>query len=306
MNRQRRVFSLSILTFLLCGGPTASASAGATAKAQAGFTFTTGEAVEVDFPGSASASDSFMDSGDGTGYSTTAFASPAMRLSVSATVTGWSNISPKYSAGASVTATEDTTFNYQPDYTGAMDDYVEVALTGLLAGTITGSGYSPNSENVGSARASVLVAISGPTYNAHPDEGGQRENAIINTDDFGGIVARGETLGVNEFVSTGSVWVPRGEPVGLSISLFVEVTSYDNPFGTQSSQHGTVNADFSNTFEFNPYEFFDIRTPGVTANSPTLGLVNNQLVAFIPEPASAVMWGLGAGLAYVLRRRLTT
>ena len=67
-----------------------------------------------------------------------------------------------------------------------------------------------------------------------------------------------------------------------------------------SSQHGTVTADFSDTFKFDPNAFFDIRTPGVTANSPTLGIVNNKLS--IPEPATAAMSTLGAVLLISMLR----
>ena len=72
------------------------------------------------------------------------------------------------------------------------------------------------------------------------------------------------------------------------------------------------NGLFDNTFNFDPNAFFDL-PDGITANSPSLGLVNNRLVAFadepddpdltVPEPGSAALFGLGALCAAGVRRR---
>lgn len=309
MATTRNLRCLSIAaTCLACLAATSVWAAGGRSSATAGHPANTGEHVEVDFPGIASASDDFEDPATGIGQSATAVGSPG-GLSVFARATGWDNIAPRYGAGASFSSVEDTTFNYQPDYQGGMDDWVEVGLTGVLSGAIVGSGRpycffgcTPESA-VGAGYARARVSISGPIYSAPPEEGGVLlGSASADTGAKGGFVTSGQSIDFNEFVSTGYFWVPRGQPVSFTASLSVEMGSSKNPFGKSRGDHGTVTANFADTFKFDPYNFFDIRTPGITANSPALGIVNNQLPAFIPEPASAALWLL-AGLAVLATRR---
>lgn len=288
------VFLSSISPLACASGGQSSASAGSNSQT-------------VDFPDIANASDDFENPNTGTGHSATAIGSPA-GLSVMARVTGEENIAPRYSAGASFSAIEDTTFNYQPDYQGDMDNWVEVGLTGVLSGSFVGSGqpycfFGCNEDSpVGAGYAQASISISGATYTAPPDEGGVPVSGVgANTGSMGGFVVSGESIDLNEFVSTGYFWVQRGVPISLSASLFLEMTASKNPFGTQSSDHGTVTGNFSDTFEFNPYEVFDIRTPGVTANSPALGIVNNRIPAAIPEPTSIAL--ALAALCLVMGRR---
>ncbi len=301
----RRLFCLlAIAIVLVSGGALKPASAGpVTTTAQAGFN----PIVIVDDGGSATANDSFSGS-NGTGGSSTAFASPAGRLSVSATTTGIAPTGPHYSAGASFSVANDTTFNYQPDYLGGQDDWVQVGLTGALSGSIVGQGLG----GTGSGRARVV--ISGNIWNAPQDEGGAFLGTVTADTGYRGGSVRSfnasQVININEFVSTGYFWVPRGDAITFNASLSVRVYSDPNPFGTEPSHHGTVTVDFADTFEFDPYAFFDILTPGVTANSPSLGLVNNQLVNFIntdptavPEPDTLALMSIGLAGFVVYRRR---
>lgn len=303
-----RAFGLLMFAGLvtLAINPGSALAAGGSSSAAVG-----GVSEMVDLPSVASASDDFENPNTGTGHGGSAFGSPA-GISVLARVTGEDNIAPRYSASASFSSMQDTTFNYQPDYMGGMDDWVEVGLTGALSGTITGSGNPycffgcTEDSPVGGGYARARISISGPTYTAPPDEGGVPVSGIhADTGSLGGFVTKGETISINQFVSTGYFWVPRGEAISFSASLSVEMASSKNPFGTQSGHHGTVTADFSDTFEFDPYAFFDIRTPGITANSPTLGIVNNQLpAAMVPEPTSlAICSAMLAVPLLRLRRR---
>lgn len=193
---------------------------------------------------------------------------------MSATSTG---VSSEYQAGATFSVSEDTTFNYQPGFGGVQQDWVEVGLTGALTGTVKGTGLG----GTGSGRA--RVSVSGNLYTAPPEDGGTPLGSLSREGFVGGSVRSfndTQTITGSEFVSTGFFWVRRGETVNFSASLGVSVFS-DRFFGPT---YGTVTSDFSDTFEFDPYSFFDIRTPGVTANSPSIGLFNNQLVDLIEVP----------------------
>ncbi len=291
---------LAVVFVLLSGGPPLLYAAGGQSSASAGSMSQT-----VDFPDIANASDDYENPVSGAGHSATATGSPG-GISVMARVTGEDNIAPRYSAGASFSSTQDTTFNYQPDYLGGMDDWVEVGLTGSLTGSISGSGSpycffgSGPDAPVGAGYVQASITASGPLYTAPPDEGGVFVGSrTASSGTLGGFVTSGETLSYNEFVSTGYFWVPRGETISFSAGMFVEVSASKNPFGTSSSHHGTVTANFADTFKFDPNAFFDIRTPGVTANSPALGIVNNQLSAAVPLPPALPLMALAlAGIGF--------
>ena len=108
----------------------------------------------------------------------------------------------------------------------------------------------------------------------------------------------------------GSALVELGRPVRFSASMFLRAGG-DSAFGFYGG--GTIQALFDNSFEFDPNAFFDLPA-GITANSPSLGLVDNRLVGFtddpatppaaVPEPGSAALFALGLfGLAWSRRRR---
>lgn len=304
----RRLFlPLVVLILVASGGALNPAWAGPlTTRATAGFN----PAVIDDTGGSASASDSvsyLYFPGDGSSAHSHAYASPA-GLSVFATSTGFNLAHPVYGAGANFTVVSDTTFNYQPDYLGGQDDWVEVGLTGALSGSIVGE----RQGGTGSARA--RIDISGNIWTAPPDEGGVFINRVsADTGDRGGSVRSfddSQVININEFVSTGYFWVPRGDAVTFTVGLSVQIYSDRNSYGSEPSHHGKVTADFADTFAFDPYNFFDILTPGVTANSPSLGLVDNQLVAFIdtdpttvPIPAALPLMASGLVVLGVFVRR---
>jgi len=271
-----------------------------TSRARAGFN----APVEVDFPGIATASDSSTGS-RGQMVSSTATPSPG-GIRVQLRNKGVTPTGPEYTAEGSFSSARDTVFDYEIDpATGALDDWVQVSLGGSLSGTIRGESFG------GAGRAEARVGISG--VRASPDFGASTTSASGGTGPQGGFVDslddsdRRQTISVNEFVSTGSWWVPRGEPVSFSFGMSATADGADTTFGL-----GTVTVDFSNSFVLNPEEVFTILTPGITVNSPSAGIVNNRLpgdepppdddtaAGTVPVPAS--VWLLGVGLASLYRQ----
>ena len=280
----------------LCCTPDSHASpivATGTSTARAGFN----DPVVVDFPGIATASDSFR---GGTVTSTARASASGIQVRISNT--GYDPTGPQYSARGAFSSARDTIFDYEIDpATGLLDDWVQVSFGGALSGSIRGQDLG------GTGSAEARVGLSG--VRARPDSGASITSA-------GGFASGGgsvrsfddsQTISVNEFVSTGYWWVPRGQPVSFSFSLSAQAFA-DSP---SSGGVGTVTVDFSNSFRLNPDEVFDILTPGITANSPSAGIVNNRLPGAVPPPdddpdrntvpAPASVWLLGVGLALLLR-----
>lgn len=95
--------------------------------------------------------------------------------------------------------------------------------------------------------------------------------------------------------------VPLNTPLRVDASLSVLIN------GTLSG--GGWTADFFNSLTFNPDAFFDILTPGVTANSVGVNwLVDNQLgggVVTVPEPSTFGLFGAGLlALGFMRRKRV--
>ncbi len=106
-------------------------------------------------------------------------------------------------------------------------------------------------------------------------------------------------------------WVRNGDPVSIVTNMAIGAAGAKNTFlGTS----GGVRADGTRSLDFNPQSFFNILTPGVTANSVSLGLVNNQLVNFlpapgpspvtVPEPGTFILMGSGLAGFYAFRKKL--
>lgn len=281
------VFSISL--FPLCS------NALGVSTAQAGF----GDTVMVEFPGIATTSDSGNDgaSQNPVSWNSNAKASPS-GISASVTVTGFSPSGAQYGAVGSFTSAADTTFDYSSDFQGGQSDWVQFSLGGFLTGTITGQGRG------GTGSGFATIGLSGPLYNA--PNGGLVGSPFASTGIQGGSVRsfdESQTININTPLSTGYYWVPRGEAIIFTISMSVTAFGDHSPFG----DHGTVTSDFSNTFKLNVNEVFDIRTPGITVNSPSAGIVNNALPAPVPLPgALAIFLPALISLGAFFRRRLDT
>lgn len=288
----RKQHRLCWISIFICTLFPLFASAMGVSTAQAGFN----DAVVVEFPGIATTSDSGNNgaSENPVSWSSNATASPS-GISASITVTGLAPTGSQYQAGGSFASAADTTFDYSSDFQGGQSDWVEFSLGGFLTGTITGLGRG------GTGSGFATIGLSGPLYNA--PNGGLVGNPLASTGIQGGSVRsfnESQTININTPLSTGFYWVPRGEAISFTISMSVTAFGDNSPFG----DHGTVTSDFSDTFKLNVNEVFDIRTPGITVNSPSAGIVNNALPAPVPLPgALAIFLPALISLGAICRRR---
>ena len=93
------------------------------------------------------------------------------------------------------------------------------------------------------------------------------------------------SLEIDEFVGV-QLSLPTNIP--LTFAMTLQTAALVNGSGS-----ATVNA--SNSLTFNPDNFFDIRTPGVTANAGSY-IVDNTLPAVSAVPVPAAVWLFGSGL----------
>lgn len=102
------------------------------------------------------------------------------------------------------------------------------------------------------------------------------------------------TVAYDQSVHHGAV--PLGVPVFVAAELRGGFNWGGHPV------HGIVN--FGNSLSFDTSSFFQINTPGVTANSVDSDwLVDNQVTAAVPEPSTLMLAGIGIAGACVLSRR---
>ncbi len=299
-NRTKHSFYISAgITALYLAMTPLFADAMGVSTASAGFS----DQVVVEFPGIASASDSGNDgsSPNPVSWHSTATASPG-GISASVSVTGLNSTGTQYGAGGSFTSAADTTFNYSPNFQGEQSDWVEFELGGFLTGTITGEGLG------GTGWAVATISLFGPLFDA--PNGGLKSFVNASSGNQGGSVrsfdTNGQQININKLVSTGFYWVPRGEAISFSIAM--SVTAFGDKINTNL---GTVTSDFSDTFKLNPEEIFTIRTPGITVNSPSAGIVNNALPAPVPLPGALLLFltgllPLGMGFKKVAVKRSAT
>lgn len=93
---------------------------------------------------------------------------------------------------------------------------------------------------------------------------------------------------IDEFVGT-TLTVPVDIPINFSMTLMT-LASYTT---VSPGDGGYARTDASNTLQFDPDNFFDIQTPGITANAGPF-LVNNRLPAFssssdVPAPPAVAL-----------------
>ena len=93
------------------------------------------------------------------------------------------------------------------------------------------------------------------------------------------------SLEIDEFVG-----VTLSLPTNIPITFAMALETVANVNGTGSA---TVNA--SNSLNFDPDNFLDILTPGITANAGSY-IVDNTLPAFSAVPVPAAAWLFGSGL----------
>ena len=85
---------------------------------------------------------------------------------------------------------------------------------------------------------------------------------------------------INENLVAGGL-VPTNSPVNFSATLRMRIAN---------GQAGNfIEMDFLDSLSFDPNQFFDIQTSGVTANSVNGNWLQNNRLTAIPEPASALL-----------------
>ena len=193
--------------------------------------------------------------------------------------------------GAVFQSDQDIIFDYAPgDLVSDPAPWVKLTFVGALSGSASTTGEG------GSAGAVAKLSVSGNVHTA-PDLAAPPPGVVTVQVSLSTPV--GESVGFSEILTL-IAWVPRGETI--SVTADVSVSGFANP-------NSTITSDFSDTFAFNPNQYFTIEeqagfSPGITANSPSLGLVNNQLPAFIPEPSTLTLAALAlVGLLAHGRRR---
>ncbi len=169
-----------------------------------------------------------------------------------------------------------------------VETHAVVGFGGLLDGVVTFGGTG-NAGGVLVVSATLLgtgvSAASPASYNATFAK--DREAGTARPLPTGPVVVH-EQL-------TGSAQVELGRPVQFAASMFLRAGG-DSAFGFFGP--GVISALFDNSFEFDPLAFFDL-PDGITANSASLGLVDNRLIAFAgpvsaaaPGPAALLCLGL--------------
>jgi hypothetical protein len=163
-------------------------------------------------------------------------------------------------------------------FDGASDDEQTTAVTVefTLPGHLTdGSGTNVIAGNI------EIIRRDGVT--AEIDRGGLLADVqVLDETDPTGDFER--VIRINANITTPEFVIPMNVPTSLGILI--------SAFGQQSSRagFGRLSADFERTLRFaNDRPVFDLPA-GYTANSPALGIVDNQFV--VPEPAIGVLLAL--------------
>jgi len=114
---------------------------------------------------------------------------------------------------------------------------------------------------------------------------------------------------IADSITSSQLMIPVGQTFSVRVYVNASARGVVNIAGTPADQFDTVNAlgggvsDFSTTVTFpTSGPVFDLPA-GYTLNSPSAGIVNNQLVVPVPEPRLVTLLVTGIGVLGALRRR---
>ncbi len=200
-------------------------------------------------------------------------------------------------------------FFFNPEDSSTLGAAVRAVLPATLSASFTHFGDG------GLAGVSAVMSVRGNIYTDATLS--VRKNFAQRVFSTGRFVVDNDHPGVPNDITDRSLdlefYVKAGEPVMVTASIAAVAVGLRNP---ATGKSGGVITNAKNSLDFNPHSYFNILTPGFTVNSASLGIVNNQLVDFLPasdpspapEPSTLALLGIGSvcmAFVGVQRRRKT-